>query len=358
LSIEYRKSGKIAWFFAAGCLLFATVSNTLADGDLPTESLYYVDSRDGLPQNSVRGIVVDENNFVWVGTERGLARFDGHRFIDFSERDERIPVDVLLSMYRDGQDRIWLNWYKNDPQVLIPATNRIINVHPARDTHEELRQKLWRVFEDSRGRAWFAGTNHVYWMDADGSYQFFELPAIRTMVTDGVNDIFYVGLLDGLAAIDVSGEYPDLTVLPWGTRAEISGHRPPLTTTGVLPWRDQAVICTSRGIYLVKGIPDALPPPLHAPRNAEIADCRILGDTLLINEWQADRFVIKLTSFDLASRAPVENPAGLPGEGRLADVYTDSHDNQWVVMGDALYVKQTGHRNIRIPPIRYRDTQW
>jgi len=37
-------------------------------------------SRDGLPQNSIRGLAFDEFGFLWIATEGGLARFDGTSF--------------------------------------------------------------------------------------------------------------------------------------------------------------------------------------------------------------------------------------------------------------------------------------
>jgi Two component regulator propeller len=35
---------------------------------------------DGLPANEVHAILQTQNGFLWVGTEAGLARFDGRRF--------------------------------------------------------------------------------------------------------------------------------------------------------------------------------------------------------------------------------------------------------------------------------------
>lgn len=43
---------------------------------------HYTDA-DGLPQNSVKSIVPDQNGFVWLATEFGLTRFDGHNFQAF-----------------------------------------------------------------------------------------------------------------------------------------------------------------------------------------------------------------------------------------------------------------------------------
>lgn len=37
-------------------------------------------SQNGLPQNSAKGIELDKDGFLWIGTESGLVRFDGQRF--------------------------------------------------------------------------------------------------------------------------------------------------------------------------------------------------------------------------------------------------------------------------------------
>lgn len=39
----------------------------------------------GMPQNSVRSLAADAEGFVWIATENGLARFDGHRFNIFDK---------------------------------------------------------------------------------------------------------------------------------------------------------------------------------------------------------------------------------------------------------------------------------
>jgi len=45
---------------------------------------HYTDEA-GLPQNSVYGIVKDDLGYVWLSTERGLARFDGKNFTVFDD---------------------------------------------------------------------------------------------------------------------------------------------------------------------------------------------------------------------------------------------------------------------------------
>jgi len=65
----------------------------------------------GLPQNSVKSIVKDENGFVWLATEDGLVRFDGQKFYVFNKKylhteSNRFPgfVSALKSGDQDAND--------------------------------------------------------------------------------------------------------------------------------------------------------------------------------------------------------------------------------------------------------------
>jgi diguanylate cyclase (GGDEF)-like protein len=64
---------------------------------------------DGLPGNSVYDIVQSADGYLWIGTENGLARFDGQRFVAYGNR----PPGVFRSRYvaalvaaRDGT--LWI----------------------------------------------------------------------------------------------------------------------------------------------------------------------------------------------------------------------------------------------------------
>lgn len=41
-------------------------------------------TKDGLPSNYVMSIDEDENGFLWIGTDKGLAKFDGFKWQVFT----------------------------------------------------------------------------------------------------------------------------------------------------------------------------------------------------------------------------------------------------------------------------------
>lgn len=66
----------------------------------------------GLSNNYIQGITQDRQGFIWVGTESGLNRFDGHEFKTFYHLDNNpnsISSNQLNDIYADkNQDIIWI----------------------------------------------------------------------------------------------------------------------------------------------------------------------------------------------------------------------------------------------------------
>lgn len=67
----------------------------------------------GLPQISVQAITQDHRGYLWVGTQAGLARFDGIRFVTYTPEDTpEIPGIWVRSLYLDKAGKLWIGTYK------------------------------------------------------------------------------------------------------------------------------------------------------------------------------------------------------------------------------------------------------
>src|SRR5215472_18587346 len=56
-------------------------------------------SEAGLPQNSVHAVTQTRDGFVWMGTEEGLARFDGVQFKIYDTRNAPgLPSNFIQSL--------------------------------------------------------------------------------------------------------------------------------------------------------------------------------------------------------------------------------------------------------------------
>jgi signal transduction histidine kinase/ligand-binding sensor domain-containing protein len=62
----------------------------------------------GLPQNSVFGIVQTRDGYLWLATVDGLARFDGARFTIFNKSNSPgIINNRFVSLFEDGRGDLW-----------------------------------------------------------------------------------------------------------------------------------------------------------------------------------------------------------------------------------------------------------
>lgn len=85
----------------------------------------------GLPQVSVTAMVQDEQGYIWLGTQSGLARFDGHQFTVFNTANTpQILSNLITALFIDSSQRLWIGTvnglsYHADGQfytVAAPAT--------------------------------------------------------------------------------------------------------------------------------------------------------------------------------------------------------------------------------------------
>jgi ligand-binding sensor domain-containing protein/signal transduction histidine kinase len=66
-------------------------------------------TENGLPQNTVHAVLQTRDGYVWVGTEEGLARFDGIRFTVFDKQNTpQLKSNYIRSLLEDGDGALWV----------------------------------------------------------------------------------------------------------------------------------------------------------------------------------------------------------------------------------------------------------
>ncbi len=72
-----------------------------------------INTDDGLPSSEVYSIIQDSAGFIWIGTDNGLARYDGKSFKVFSTKDG-LPDNTVLRLNQDEDGKIWLTTLSKD----------------------------------------------------------------------------------------------------------------------------------------------------------------------------------------------------------------------------------------------------
>src|SRR6185437_11300815 len=85
----------------------------------------------GLPDNSVTCLMQTLDGFLWIGTEKGLARFDGVKFVPlrFPAPDSGGPEEIT-ALYQDAAERLWIGTRQDGLWCL--ANGIVRRVQPAR----------------------------------------------------------------------------------------------------------------------------------------------------------------------------------------------------------------------------------
>jgi ligand-binding sensor domain-containing protein len=104
--------------FCAFVIMIATYRGLALDPSHPVSSYLRktFTIEDGLPTNEVHAILQTQNGFLWLGTEAGLARFDGQHFTPINigrGGAQQIPVRSLLAtpegeLWRIYKPLLWI----------------------------------------------------------------------------------------------------------------------------------------------------------------------------------------------------------------------------------------------------------
>lgn len=97
-----------------GALLLATLitaapAATALDPATPFRdyALRHYGVAQGLPQISVLSVTQDARGYLWVGTQGGVARFDGLRFVTFDRARGGVDTTLASTALVDARDRVW-----------------------------------------------------------------------------------------------------------------------------------------------------------------------------------------------------------------------------------------------------------
>ncbi|MGX5202876.1 ligand-binding sensor domain-containing protein [Aliikangiella sp. IMCC44632] len=137
------------------------------DADKPFNQ-YVLDAwsiEQGLPQISVHSLAQDDQGYIWVGTQAGLAKFDGVNFKTYSIEDTpELTGNFIQSLYNDSQSRLWIGTYKGLVKY-AKGQFKAIQYFPG-PNQEPMSLNIYQVIENNRGDVWVAAVQGLFRFDA------------------------------------------------------------------------------------------------------------------------------------------------------------------------------------------------
>jgi ligand-binding sensor domain-containing protein/signal transduction histidine kinase len=108
-------------------------------------------TENGLPQNTVHSIAQTRDGYIWIGTEEGLARFDGVKFTVFDKQNTpQLKSNYIRALLADRQGALWIG----TAEGLLRMLNGSFTIFT---TNEGLPSNtIQAIYEDREGNLWVA----------------------------------------------------------------------------------------------------------------------------------------------------------------------------------------------------------
>lgn len=141
------------------CLFFLFLEMPLiAETQNQIATLYTAEH--GLSSTKLTSITQDSNDFIWIGTEDGLNKFDGYTFTVYKHNDTdslSVLSDHICALYTDSKGKLWvatiegLQYYDN-------TVDGFIRTGLSQPDYIIRNNQCVNIKEDSKGNLWFVSS--------------------------------------------------------------------------------------------------------------------------------------------------------------------------------------------------------
>ncbi len=116
----------------------------------------HLTTEDGLSQNSVYCVEQDAKGFMWIGTQDGLSRYDGYRFITYRpEPGDSLSLsgNVVRCLLSDRQGHLWVGT-RTGLCRYDPATDKFLRFISGDPENGPASDAIMALAEDAKGKIW------------------------------------------------------------------------------------------------------------------------------------------------------------------------------------------------------------
>lgn len=178
----------------------------------PTYVRRVIDSDDGLPDTQINTVAQTPDGYLWLGTRRGVVRYDGRSFMLYSPEDTpALPTGAINSLSVDDKGRLWIGTARG---LVVREAGQFRRIAP----QQIPEGNVWEVLVDRSGRVWVAGS---FGLLRGNGEQFAPIPGIEAFVYslhEDRNGRVWLAGRDFLASITDGESSPIISPLSEGER--------------------------------------------------------------------------------------------------------------------------------------------
>lgn len=121
-----------------------------------------ISESDGLSDNRITCFMKDKTGFMWIGTENGLNRYDGHEFRIYRPGQKKFVLshEHINDIEQDSKGNLWIATWSG-LNVLDVDSDSLQVFSPDNQSGSQRKTKIpstlvWDTFIDTKGRVWIA----------------------------------------------------------------------------------------------------------------------------------------------------------------------------------------------------------
>lgn len=124
-------------------------------------SYFHLGTQEGLPSDVVYAAMQDQKGYLWLGTDKGVAQYDGSNIKIFNQANGLPDLDIF-GFYEDSKGRLWLRTYNGKAAFILDgiihsATNDSILAQVKSLGH------ITTIIEDPSGNIWIGNIEKGLW---------------------------------------------------------------------------------------------------------------------------------------------------------------------------------------------------
>ena len=301
------------------CLL-AVFSTALPAANSYRFQRYNTDN--GMPDNSVRGIVQDSFGLMWFCTRDGLCMFDAHHFKLLEDPSCPVLGGLTLAVHEDAQQRLWFVTCKGVGYFHL-ETGEIRTILLFGDDTNMAAS----ITSDRYGQVWVAAGNIYRWRPSDGSivrYGSADTYESEEIQADAEGQVWMLSTEGNLYKHNAALNAFDLVWTPYEPH-------PGASVRDIYPYGDDILFSVVPGEIMSTDIHSGKTEPFMKVESGEIRSILHREDgsfwlgtetgTLVVKEGEPDQWLL-------------HNPAdpGSPTGDDVWSMYQDKSGNVWTGM--------------------------
>ena len=192
--------------------------------------------QNGLPQDTIRAIAQTADGYLWVGTDDGLARFDGYEFVVYKTA-AGLPADAITALAAGKDGSLWVG----TPSGLAQLRAGSVRAYTTRDGLPD--NSVRSLFVDRSGAVWAAAGGNLSRFDGQHFTNYLRQTGIPMrlvrQVTETPSGVIYAAGNNAVAKLEngiFRSAFPIRSALetPMGIHSDASGNVWVVSSHGLL----------------------------------------------------------------------------------------------------------------------------